>query len=257
MDNVNTIPLYGLIGYPLKHSFSPEYFKRKFAGEHIHAQYQAFPLQHIHELPSLLHKHPNLKGLNVTIPHKKTIIPYLDRLHASAENAQAVNCIKIKNGITIGYNTDVYGFTQSLIPLLKPHHTHALILGTGGAAYAVGYALKKLHISFIYVSRKPSLGNISYVDITPEILQKYLLIIQTTPLGMYPDLHAAPQLPYEALTPAHLAYDLIYNPEETLFLQKAKKNGASSKNGLKMLHLQANASWEIWNDRENILTDFY
>lgn len=237
---------YGLIGYSLTHSFSPAYFTKKFREEHIDATYTGFPLHNIKEFPALLQKHPGLQGLNVTIPYKETVIPYLDELDDVAAEIQAVNCIILKNGIKKGYNTDAIGFEQSLVPLLQSYHKHALILGTGGASMAVAYVLKKLGISFQKVSStKENLLN--YNELTTNILQQHTLIINTTPLGMFPHTDTFPSILYEALTQRHLLYDLIYNPAETKFLTLGRQQGATIKNGFEMLQLQAEASWRIWN----------
>jgi shikimate dehydrogenase len=237
---------YGLIGYPLTYSFSPAYFKNKFAVQRIDADYQAFALSSITELPALLKAHPNLRGLNVTIPYKEAVIPYLDRLDEMAADIGAVNCISIHDGITKGYNTDAAGFEESLVPLLKSHHTHALVLGTGGASKAVIYALNNLGISHHCVSREKKPGCISYDDVTGNTLNTHKLIINTSPVGVYPDVDKEPALPYEVIGRDHLLYDLIYNPEETKFLSLGKKHGATTKNGFEMLQLQAEASWKIW-----------
>ena len=238
---------YGIIGHPLTHSFSPAYFKKKFAEQHIDAVYEAFPIATINEFTALLAAHPALEGLSVTIPYKEAIIPHLHEVDPTAAEIGAVNCITIKNGISKGYNTDVIGFEQSLIPLLHPQHTQALILGSGGAAKAVAWVFKKLSITYKKVSRGKQPGNLTYHELTGAVIAQYNLIINTTPLGMYPNPGAMPHLPYDAMTKDHLLYDLIYNPDETLFLTKGKEKGAAIKNGFEMLKLQADASWEIWN----------
>jgi len=238
--------LYGIIGYPLSHSFSPGYFNSLFAGEGIDAGYQAFPIAAIAEYPSLVVANPDLRGLNVTVPYKEAVIPYLDKVDDAAREIGAVNCVKFDGRHTTGYNTDVIGFEDSLQPLLGPQHTHALLLGTGGAAKAVIYVLKKLGISYAEVSRSSALGHLTYRDLTPDIMKRHKLIINTTPSGMYPNVQSCPQLPYEALTKDHLLYDLIYNPAETLFLAKGKEQGAATKNGMEMLIMQANACRRIW-----------
>jgi Shikimate 5-dehydrogenase len=238
---------YGIIGYPLGHSFSPAYFADKFQQEGIDAVYNAYPLADIAEFPQLLQANPQLRGLNVTIPHKQAVIPYLNELDVEAETIGAVNCIDIRNGITKGYNTDAAGFELSLLPLLSADHTHALVLGTGGASLAVAYVLGKLGIAFRYVSRNAQQGHYTYDALTPDIIQQHKLIINTTPLGMHPDTSSLPALPYEAIGASHLLYDLIYNPEETAFLAAGRQQGAAVKNGLEMLQLQAEASWHIWN----------
>jgi shikimate dehydrogenase len=238
---------YGIIGYPLGHSFSPAYFADKFQQEGIDAAYKAYPLPDITAFPQLLQMYPSLRGLNVTIPHKQAVIPYLNQLDDVARSIGAVNCIDICNGIVKGYNTDAAGFELSLLPLLSADHTHALILGTGGASLAVAYVLGKLDIDFRYVSRSGGQGHYTYNALTTDIIQQHKLIINTTPVGMYPDVSALPALPYEAIGASHLLYDLIYNPGETAFLAAGKQRGAAVKNGLEMLQLQAEASWSIWN----------
>lgn len=237
--------LYGLIGYPLSHSFSPAYFNNKFSAGGIDARYDAYAIPSIADLTALLRDNPQLKGLNVTIPYKEQVLPLLDEIDVAAREIGAVNCIKIEGGKLIGYNTDHIGFAESLKPVLQPHHTHALILGTGGAAKAVIYALKQLGIKHKIVSR--TCGDMQYADIDEEIMNRYKIVINTTPLGMYPAIEAAPEMPYQYWGKEHLLYDLVYNPEETLFLQKGKQKGATIKNGYEMLILQAEASWQIWN----------
>lgn len=237
--------LYGLIGYPLSHSFSPAYFNNKFVTENIDARYDAYAIPFVEDLKTLLQEHPQLKGLNVTIPYKEQVLPLLYETDVAAREIGAVNCIKIEQGKLIGYNTDHIGFAESLKPLLHPQHIHALILGTGGAAKAVMYALSQFDIEYKIVSRTG--GDMQYVDVDKVTMDKYKLIINTTPLGMYPAIDIAPEIPYEYLTKEHLLYDLVYNPEETLFLQKGKQQGATIKNGYEMLILQAEASWQIWN----------
>ena len=241
---------FGLIGYPLSHSFSQKYFRDKFHNESItDAVYTVFPLEKIEDFVGLCEREKDLAGLNVTIPYKEKIIPYLDELNEEAADAGAVNTIKFTDGKMTGYNTDIYGFENSLVPMLKPHHTAALILGTGGASKAVACVLKKLKISFQYVSRKRSHNNISYEDLNASIIVHSTLIINTTPVGMYPDIEIAPEIPYEFITDNHLLYDLVYNPVETLFLKKGMEKRAQTKNGLEMLYLQAEKSWEIWNEK--------
>jgi shikimate dehydrogenase len=243
---------YGLIGYPLAHSFSENYFKDKFRREKINdCVYNLFPLKHINQLPEFINENPSLCGLNVTVPYKESVIRHLDELDEQAKKVGAVNCIKISRQHhekkLVGYNTDVIGFEDSLKPILKSWHQHAIILGTGGGAKAVAYVLKKLGITFTYVSRNPGNSDtLGYPDLTKPLIQKYLLIINTTPLGMFPQTQTFPQFPYEQLGERHLLFDLIYNPEQTLFLQKGKKQGAAIKNGLEMLYIQAEKSWEIW-----------
>jgi len=238
--------VYGLIGYPLTHSFSAGYFSEKFSAGYIHAVYHNFPLENISQFPDLLQQQPHLKGLNVTIPHKQAIIPYLDQLSEEATKIGAVNCISFSEGKLTGHNTDVTGFRESLRPLLRTGHQKALILGTGGASLAVAYALDQLGIAYLKVSRQPSSTTIGYGNISPEIVAAHTVIINTTPLGTYPSIDSFPDFPYSLLGPQHLLYDLVYNPAETAFLTFGKRQGAMTKNGLEMLHLQAEAAWQIW-----------
>ena len=221
--------LYGLIGKPLKHSFSAAYFKKKFAAEGIDADYQNFELDNITQLPQLLQQQPNLKGLNVTIPYKKEVLPYLHHTDETVQQIGACNCIKIVDGKLYGFNTDTIGFKHSLEPHLKVHHTKALVLGTGGSSGAVQYALKQLGIAFKLVSRQKGKETFSYEELNDEIIEQHTLIINTTPLGMFPNTDVAPHLPYSAITSQHLLYDLIYNPEKTLFLQRGEAQGAAIK----------------------------
>ena len=243
---------YGLIGYPLKHSFSVNYFNEKFNSEGIDAEYVNFEIPSINELPDVIKDNPNLKGLNVTIPYKEKVISYLDELDKDAQAIGAVNVIKIIRQPKgkyklIGYNSDIIGFTESIEPLLEPHHKKALILGTGGASKAVFHGLKNLGIEAKYVSRTPATGMLSYEELTPEIMAEYTIIVNGTPVGMYPKVDFCPDIPYEYLTPNHLLYDLLYNPNVTLFMKKGEQHGAKTKNGLEMLLLQAFAAWEIWH----------
>lgn len=242
---------YGLIGYPLRHSFSISYFNEKFKSEDIDAEYINFEIPAITELPKIITENPDLRGLNVTIPYKEQVISYLDELDKEAVAIGAVNVIKIirqKGNYKLhGYNSDVTGFTQSIEPLLENHHRKALILGTGGASKAVYYGLKNLRVESKFVSRTPHAGMLTYSELTQEIINKYTVIINCTPLGMYPNVDSCPDIPYEYLTPNHLLYDLLYNPDITLFMKKGARQGATVKNGLEMLLLQAFASWEIWN----------
>ena len=242
---------YGLIGYPLSHSFSQKYFTEKFVREHItDYEFKKFPLEDINNFPALIKNNPSLCGLSVTIPHKQNVMKFLDEMDESAKEVGAVNCIKIeqtksKRQKTKGFNTDIFGFQQSLKPLLKRHHNRALILGTGGAAKAVAYILDISKIKFRLVSRTQN--DFLYPDINQRVIEEYPLIINTTPLGMFPKVNECPNIPYEFLSSKHLLYDLTYNPEESLFLKKGKEKGAQIKNGLEMLHLQAEKAWEIWN----------
>ena len=241
---------YGLIGYPLSHSFSKGYFTEKFKKEGIkNAAYETYPLEKISDFTTLLQNNPELVGLNVTIPYKEAIIPYLDELSEEAKKIGAVNTIKIINGKKIGYNSDVVGFEKSLIQHLKPTHNKALVLGTGGAAKAVWFVLEKLNIPYLKVSRTASENIIAYDTISIDLVKKYPLIINTTPLGMSPKLETKPDIPYQALTKNHFLYDLVYNPQTTLFLEMGQKMGATIQNGLPMLHGQAERSWELWREK--------
>ncbi len=243
---------FGLIGYPLTHSFSQGYFSDKFKNEGIEARYLNFPIASISDFRGLLEQHPYLAGLNVTIPYKEQILPYLDELDDEAARIGAVNVIKIiwqnKKPVLKGYNSDVKGFFNALKPLLQPWHGKALILGTGGASKAVAHGLLNAGILYRFVSRTPKgPSQVNYEALTPEIISEYKLIINTSPLGMFPDIKNCPPLPYDAITEQHLIFDLIYNPETTLFMKRASENGAVVKNGLEMLHLQAEEAWQIWN----------
>ncbi len=239
---------FGIIGFPLLVSFSKTYFSEKFEREHLQEHiYELFPLQDISAFPEIVKTHPDLCGLNVTIPYKKAVIPYLSGLDESASEAGAVNVIKFeKDGRLIGYNSDVFGFEHSFIPLLKPHHRSALILGTGGAAMAVASVLRKHQIPYQFVSRQKTLETLTYQDLHENGFQDANILINTTPLGMTPNTSVCADIPYEKITGEFLCYDLIYSPEETLFLNHSKKQGAIIKNGLDMLHLQAEQAWRIW-----------
>ncbi len=242
---------FGLIGYPLAHSFSQKFFTKKFEKENLpDYRYDAFSIPAIDDLANILKTNPDLVGLNVTIPYKEQVISFLDEKTPLVKKIKACNCIKIKNGKLTGHNTDAPAFEQSLKEKLEPHHTKALILGTGGAAKAVEYSLRQLNILYKYVSRKPSAKSFSYEQLTDGVMKEYSLIINTSPLGMHPNIVEAPQIPYHALTPKHYLFDLIYNPEKTLFLQKGEEQGAAIKNGYEMLVLQAEESWRIWNDQQ-------
>lgn len=241
--------MYGLIGYPLGHSFSADFFNRKFAEEGISEEYRLFPLKNIKQINTLLSSVPDLKGLNVTLPYKSLVIPFLTWLDKDAEDIGAVNVIKIESsGELKGYNSDAIGFKVSLLPLLKDHMSKALVLGTGGASKAVVHVLKQLGITTINVSRRATDGIISYADLSPELISTSHLIVNTTPLGMWPDVDSSPDIPYHLLTSRHLCYDLVYNPATTEFMRKAAEYGAQTKNGLEMLHLQAIAAWDIWQN---------
>lgn len=245
---------YGLVGFPLGHSFSRNFFTDKFDSEKIDAEYLNFEIPDIDEFPDIIATHPTLRGLNVTIPYKLQVMDYLDEVTPEARAIGAVNVVKVEhrgknnNPYLVGYNSDVLGFAGSLEPLLEPHHKKALILGTGGASKAIHYALeKKLGLETLFVSRGVKDGCITYADLTPDIVKEYEVIVNCTPKGMYPHVDECPDIPYEALTDKNLLYDLIYNPEQTLFLHKGMENGAKTKSGLEMLILQAIASWDIWN----------
>lgn len=239
---------FGLIGYPLTHSFSRKYFTEKFERESIvdHV-YELYPIENISLFPAVLKSVPTLAGLNVTIPYKEQVIPYLDACSEAVQEIGACNCIKITDGFLTGYNTDVLGFARSLETKLQPMHRKALVLGTGGAAKAVYQALKEKHIEFLKVSRQPGPGLVTYDDIDASIIKEYTLIINTTPLGMYPQTDLAPSLPYHHLSTSHYLFDLVYNPSVTLFLRKGQEYGAITENGADMLHIQAEESWKIWN----------
>lgn len=242
---------YGLIGYPLGHSFSRNFFNQKFEAENIDAQYLNFEIPTIKDFKSVLKENPELHGMNVTIPYKEQVISYLDDLDDDARQIGAVNVIKFAKGRfgktkLIGYNSDVIGFKQSIEPLLNDSHKYALILGTGGASKAVRRGLEQLGIESTFVSRTKKENCLTYDELTPEVMAKYTVIVNTTPLGMFPNVDECPNIPYDQLTPAHLLYDLLYNPDETLFMAKGKARNAVVKNGLEMLLLQAFAAWEIW-----------
>ena len=238
---------YGLIGFPLGHSFSRGFFTEKFAREGIDAEYVNFEIPDATMLLDVLRENPELRGLNVTLPHKQAVIPLLDELSDEAREIGAVNVIRIRDGKLKGFNSDIIGFTDSIRPLLQPWHKKALVLGTGGASKAICVGLNRLGIEWTYVSRSPREGMLTYEDITAETLQQYTVIVNCSPVGMFPKVDHAPAIPYELLTSKHLLFDLVYNPEDTLFMQKGRAQGATVKNGLEMLHLQAVASWEFWH----------
>lgn len=265
--------LYGIIGYPLGHSFSRGFFTEKFKREGIDAQYLNFEIPDVAMLRDVLRDNPGLRGLNVTLPHKQAVIPLLDELSDEAREIGAVNVIRIerlndlqfkdlsrvaekssnpeilKSVNLTGFNSDIIGFTESIKPLLRPHHRKALVLGTGGASKAICVGLKRLGIEWKYVSRTALHSSLfSYSDLTPEVMAEYTVIVNCTPVGMFPKVDEAPAIPYEHLTPRHLLFDCVYNPEDTLFLKRGREQGATTKNGLEMLHLQAVASWRFWNE---------
>jgi shikimate dehydrogenase len=245
---------YGLIGYPLGHSFSIGYFNEKFANENIDAQYINFEIPSIDNLVEVLSSNPQLRGLNVTIPYKEQVIRYLDSISPEAQAIGAVNVIRVsqKGNQTFlrGFNSDVIGFTKSIEPMLERYHRKALILGTGGAAKAVDYGLKSLGLETQMVSRSRKTGAITYDDVKAETIEEYNVLVNCTPLGLYPNVDLCPTLPYNAMNSRTLLYDLLYNPDETLFMRKGREQGATVKNGLEMLLLQAFASWEFWNGKE-------
>ena len=242
---------FGLIGYPLEHSASPDLFRKMTERENLRdAEYRLFPIKEITELPRLVAETPDLSGFNVTSPYKKAILPYLTRTDTAAATIGAVNTVKVvrENGRTElhGYNTDYIGFAESLIEVLPHTPRHALIMGTGGASRAVTYALTMLHTTIATVSRTPGKGTFTYHELTEEIIRKHPLVVNATPLGMSPDTAGCPDFPFELLTPNHFLFDLIYNPEETEFLRQGRLHGAGTCNGLAMLRLQAEASYKIW-----------
>ncbi|MEZ4959907.1 MAG: shikimate dehydrogenase [Saprospiraceae bacterium] len=247
---------FGLIGYPLAHSFSKKYFTQKFEQEGIEGcSYDLFPLEHIAAFPALLESNPHLSGLNVTIPHKQAIMPFLDRLDETAAAVGTVNTIKIANGKLTGYNTDVHGFEKSLLKCvekagLKQAELKAIVLGSGGASKAVVFVLKKHRIPFQIVSRQAKYGTLTYPDLENTTFSSFSLVVNTTPLGMAPKNETCPPLPYRFAHPGQLFFDLVYNPEKTLFLARAAAKGAFICNGLQMLHLQAEKAWEIWKEEQ-------
>ena len=283
---------FGIIGYPLGHSFSRGFFTEKFAREGIDAQYLNFEIPDVTMLLDVLRENPELRGLNVTLPHKQAVIPLLDELSDEAREIGAVNVIRIerfddlrfkdcsaqslnpqilKSSIHLkGFNSDIIGFTDSIRPLLQPHHKKALVLGTGGASKAICVGLRRMGLEWKYVSRNGGQGArgkeqtscpnnplapcslplapLNYSDLTPEVMREYTVIVNCSPVGMFPKVDEAPAIPYELLTPEHLLFDCVYNPEDTLFLKRGREQGAKGKNGLEMLHLQAIASWHFWNE---------
>lgn len=243
--------VFGLIGYPLSHSFSKKYFSDKFeAAQLTDHQYELFPLASIQDFPALLESHSNLNGLNVTIPYKEQVIPFLDEVSPEAREIGAVNTIRLTKGKKEGFNTDVYGFETSLlnwVPIDQWKQKLALILGTGGASKAVAYTLKKQGVSYKMVSRTVSKGDLTYTELNQLDWKEIGLVVNTTPLGMYPDISSCPSIPYTHLNKGHYLMDLVYNPEKPLFLLNGEKQGSSILNGLEMLHLQAEKAWEIWN----------
>ena len=242
---------YGLIGYPLGHSFSMGYFNEKFKNEAINAVYENFEIPDIQDITTVIGSNPDLAGFNVTIPYKEKVMDYLDYIAPEAAEIGAVNVVKVthngERAVLKGFNSDVVGFVNSIKPLLRPLHKKALVLGTGGASKAVEYGLRKLGLETIKVSRTEKDNTITYGQVTPELLSEYKLIVNCTPCGMAPHFDECPNLPYDSIDDSFLLYDLIYNPEETLFLRKGKEKDATVKNGLEMLLLQAEEGWNIWN----------
>jgi len=248
---------YGLVGYPLSHSFSRGFFNEKFLAENIDAEYINFEIPSIKEFKSIVKDNPELRGLNVTIPYKEQIIPYLDKLSENAKLIGAVNVIRFdrtKGKLKlVGFNSDIIGFKQSIEPLLQPCHKKALILGAGGSAKAIYYGLKQLDIPAVYVSREKAKAALTYDELNSDIMKEYQVIVNCTPVGMWPHVDECPNIPYSFLTNEHLLYDLLYNPNETLFMRKGREQGATVKNGLEMLILQAYASWDFWEGTDYIL----
>ncbi|MCC6289082.1 MAG: shikimate dehydrogenase [Chitinophagaceae bacterium] len=239
--------LFGLIGYPLGHSFSKKYFTEKFENESLDCRFENFPIEHIELLPEIIKQHPTLEGLCVTIPYKEKVLPFLDELSPEVAAINACNSIKITNKKLSGNNTDAIGFEKSLVEQLTPYHTDALILGTGGAAKAVAFVLKKLGIAYNIVSRTAQPNVITYASLNDDVIKKTLLIVNASPAGTYPNSDTYPQIPYNVITDKHFLFDLVYNPPKTIFLQKGEAKGAAIQNGFDMLVNQAEASWEIWN----------
>lgn len=242
--------LFGLIGYPLAQSFSKKYFDAKIAELGLPDRFENFPIASIDDFPQLISNHPELWGMAVTIPYKLQVIPFIDDLTGLPEGLQSVNCIRIRNGKLYGFNTDHTGFEKSLGPLLKPSHKKALVLGNGGVTAAVVYVLKKWKIGYHIVSRQlKEDSTLTYADIGKQVMDEYTLIINTTPLGMYPNTTTCPGIPYQFINEKHLLFDMVYNPVKTVFLQKGEEQGATIKNGYDMLGLQAEENWRIWNDQ--------
>ena len=239
---------YGLIGYPLGHSFSRRFFNEEFFPEHgIEAEYLNFEIPEADGLLEVVRTHPLLRGLNCTIPHKQAIIPLLDEISPEAREIGAVNVIRIRDGRLKGFNSDIIGFMDSLRPLLRPHHRRALVLGSGGASKAVWAGLLRMGLEPMQVSRKAGDGVLSYEMLTPEVMADCTVVVNCSPVGMFPHVDECPAIPYELLSGRHLLYDLVYNPLDTLFMQRGREHGAIVKNGLEMLRLQALASWKFWH----------
>ena len=240
---------FGLIGRSLLHSFSKKYFEDKFRNQGLHHSFLNFELTSISEFPNVLHEHPDLRGLSVTVPYKEQIIPFLHELSPEAREIGAVNCVSINDGKATGHNTDVFGFKTSIKPFLEPKHNRALIFGTGGSSKAVAYALKQIGVEYYFVTSreyKKTPNTFFYYELNPLIFSQFLLLINCTPVGMFPEMSEAVPIPFSYVTHDHLAYDLIYNPEETVFLENCREKGAITINGFSMLQLQAEKAWEIW-----------
>lgn len=248
--------IYGLIGFPLMHSFSRTFFNQKFQAEGINARYVNFEIPDIGDLMEVFAENPNIEGLNVTIPYKQQVMDYLNDIDPVAQRVGAVNVIQVIRGKSdndfrlVGFNSDIAGFVNSIRPLLKPWHKGALVLGSGGAAKAVCCGLEDLGVMPLVVSRTPGEGVVTYADLNAEIMESHKVIVNTTPLGMYPHVDECPDIPYDLITPEFLCYDLLYNPDVTLFMKRCGEHGAEVKNGLEMLLLQAFESWDIWNHRK-------
>lgn len=249
--------LFGLIGFPLGHSFSKRYFTEKFEKEGlINCGFELFPIESINEIPNLIRQHPNLEGLSVTIPYKEKVMPFLQEIDDAAKEIGAVNCVRIREGRLKGYNTDAYGFELSLIDFINfeklktpgAKMPNAIILGTGGASKAVAYVLRKLEIPYTHVSRKRETGRLMYADLTHQIMSTIGLIVNTTPLGTFPHVESCPDIPYEFLDGRQFVYDLVYNPERTSLMEKAESKGCRTHNGETMFLLQAEKAWTIWNE---------
>lgn len=240
--------LYGLIGYPLGHSFSKNYFTQKFEKEQLNCRFENFAIEDIALLPAILQNNPSLLGLCVTIPYKQKVISFLHELSSEVQQIGACNSIRISNGKLTGFNTDTIGFRQSLIRQLQPYHTKALILGTGGASKAVEYVLQQLGIAYTLVSRSAGERSMRYEMLSEAVIKNHLLIINASPVGTFPDVNQCPAIPYEAIGSRHFLFDLIYNPEKTLFLKQGLERGAAVQNGHDMLIAQAEASWKLWNE---------
>jgi shikimate dehydrogenase len=245
------MPAYGIIGYPLTHSFSKQYFDDKFVAEKItEARFGTYPIRSISELPALIEHHPDLKGLSVTIPYKEQVLPYVTDLSPEVAQIGAANCLRIRRGRVTAFNTDIVGFERSFVKQLQPGHYKALVLGTGGASKAVQFVLKKRGIAFLVVSRenKDLPGHITYKEVTEAILSEYRIIVNASPVGMFPNVNTYPDLDYAFITSQHYLYDLVYNPEKTVFLKRGAEKGATIQNGYEMLVLQAEENWRIWNE---------